>query len=197
MKEHISAQPGSFECRLAAILPKLRSKTFLNSTGLAGEIRFYIFDYPPAQELVMRAHINDIESDLNSSEFVYTSFNLFKQICDLLESRGLLEKAFKLQEEQGDEALLKAIKGPLAPHRVATFLVNNLMPNSQFLLIHGIGSAWPMIKGPGLLNALQSKVGGMPVVMFYPGEFKNGKLKLFSDDNIESDDYYRAFRLVD
>ena len=44
----------------------------------------------------------------------------------------------------------------------------------------GLGSAWPIIRGHGLLNALHAKVGSVPTVLFYPGEWDGLTLKAFS-----------------
>jgi hypothetical protein len=57
-----------------------------------------------------------------------------------------------------------------------------------------LGSAWPIIRGHGLLNALHAKVGSVPTVLFYPGEYDGTALKPFG--RIESNNYYRAFKLV-
>ena len=43
--------------RLNRILPKLTSDEFLSGSGLGNEIGFYIFDYPPEDELSVREHI--------------------------------------------------------------------------------------------------------------------------------------------
>ena len=43
--------------RLNKILPKITSKDFLKGKGLGNEIAFYIFDYPPENELKIREHI--------------------------------------------------------------------------------------------------------------------------------------------
>ena len=43
--------------RLNEVLPKVTSKEFLSSKGLGNELAFYIFDYPPEEELRIREHI--------------------------------------------------------------------------------------------------------------------------------------------
>ncbi len=53
---------------------------------------------------------------------------------------------------------------------------------------------WPIVRGHGLLNALHAKVGEVPTVMFYPGEYDGAALKPFG--RIESNNYYRAFKLA-
>ncbi|MGD1214962.1 MAG: hypothetical protein ABR861_08240 [Terriglobales bacterium] len=43
--------------RLNKILPRVVSNDFLKGTGIGNEIAFYIFDYPPEDELRVREHI--------------------------------------------------------------------------------------------------------------------------------------------
>ena len=125
---------------------------------------------------------------------------MFEAIIELLDSRKLTERAFKVQKERGDDALFNALKGPLEQNRVADFIASKINFGSceknktEFILLHGLGSAWPIIRGHGLLNALHAKVGNVPTVLFYPGEYDGTALKPFG--RIESNNYYRAFKLV-
>jgi hypothetical protein len=43
--------------RLNAILPKITSQDFLSGHGIGNEIPFYVFDYPPEDELRIREHV--------------------------------------------------------------------------------------------------------------------------------------------
>ena len=155
-------QQKSLSSRLDKILPKIESEDFLKNQGLGNEIGFYVFDYPPESELEVREHINFMTDKLVKRGRNFASINLFEAIIELLDSRNLTERAFKVQKE--------------------------------FILIHGLGSAWPIIRGHGLLNALHAKVGNIPTVLFYPGEYDGTALKPFG--RIESNNYYRAFKLV-
>ena len=181
--------------RLDQILPKIESAEFLENKGLGNEIGFYIFDYPADAELEVREHIDFITSKLENRGREFASINLFEVIIEILDSRNLTERAFKLQQERGDDALFNALKGPLEQNRVAEFIVDKAnLEQSEFILLHGLGSAWPIIRGHGLLNALHAKVGSVPTVLFYPGEYDGARLKHFG--TIASNNYYRAFKLV-
>ena len=120
---------------------------------------------------------------------------LQKNVLLVLKSRNLLERAFTMQQQKGDEALFNALKGPLEQNRFAEFIVKQAnIHECDFIMLYGLGSAWPIIRGHGLLNALHAKVGNVPTVMFYPGEYDGASLKPFS--RIASNNYYRAFKLV-
>ena len=193
--------------RLDQVLEKLESPEFLTNKELGGEIGFYIFDYAAEHELVVREHLTFITKKLNDRGKSFASINLFEMLIELLKSRKLLDRTFKMQFEKGDDALFKALKGPLEQNRFAEFIVKqanlklagsddseNEGKKCDFIILHGLGSVWPIVRGHGLLNALHAKVGNIPTVMFYPGEYDGASLKPFGQ--IESNNYYRAFKLV-
>lgn len=185
--------------RLDQVQDKLESKEFLTNKELGGEIGFYIFDYAPEHELVVREHLTHLTKKLVSRGELtggrFANINLFEMVIELLKSRKLLDRAYKMQCEKGDNALFKALKGPLEQNRFAQFIVDKAnVKGCDFIMLHGLGSVWPIVRGHGLLNALHAKVGNVPTVMFYPGEYDGAALKPFGQ--IESNNYYRAFKLV-
>ncbi|EPN7233854.1 DUF1788 domain-containing protein [Vibrio vulnificus] len=185
--------------RLEKVQDRLESDEFLTNKELGGEIGFYIFDYPAEHEIIVREHIDFLTKKLASRSEItgkrFSSINLYEMVVELLKSRKLLDRAYKMQFEKGDDALFKALKGPLEQNRFAEFIVKQAnVLECDFIILHGLGSVWPIIRGHGLLNALHAKVGNVPTVMFYPGEYDGATLKPFG--RIESNNYYRAFKLV-
>ncbi|PKG98978.1 DUF1788 domain-containing protein [Paraglaciecola sp. MB-3u-78] len=181
--------------RLDQIMPKIESPDFLKNQGLGNEIGFYVFDYPAESELEVREHLTFMTDKMKKRGKTFADINLFEIVIEILDSRKLTERAFKVQKERGDDALFNALKGPLEQNRVAEFIAKKAnLENSEFILVHGLGSAWPIIRGHGLLNALHAKVGSVPTVLFYPGEYDGLTLKPFGE--IDSNNYYRAFKLV-
>jgi hypothetical protein len=73
------------------------------------------------------------------------------------------------------------------------FKANN-QSNLDFLLLSGLGNAWPLVRGHELLSALQGVMGNTPLILFYPGSYSGRDLHPFG--MIESRNYYRAFKLV-
>lgn len=185
--------------RLEKVKDRLESDEFLTNKELGGEIGFYIFDYPAEHEIIVREHIDFLTKKLASRSEIkgkrFACINLYEMVVELLKSRNLLDRAYKMQFEKGDDALFKALKGPLEQNRFAEFIVKQAnVLECDFIILHGLGSVWPIIRGHGLLNALHAKVGNVPTVMFYPGEYDGATLKPFG--RIESNNYYRAFKLV-
>lgn len=183
--------------RLNQIADRLQDEDVLSGAGLGNEIGFYIFDYPPEDELEVRQHVQFVTDLLakKRADLKIAHINLFELIIGVLKERNLLDRALKLQREKGDAELYKALKGPLHEEKIAKALIDAADPQSHaMVLLSGIGSAWPLIRSHTLLSALHPLMGGKPLVVFYPGSYDGQGLRLF--DRLSDRNYYRAFRLV-
>jgi hypothetical protein len=184
--------------RLNKILPRLESSEFLESFGQGGDIDFYIFDYPPEEEIAVRDHIKVILEHLAKKrpDLRVHHVNLFELIVAYLKERNLLDRAFELQQKKGDEALKKALAAPLNETKVAqTFVAKAKPEEADMVIMTGVGNAWPLLRSHTLLSNLHALMGMTPLVMFYPGVYDGQGLSLFG--RLEDRNYYRAFRLVD
>lgn len=76
--------------RLNKILPRVVSNDFLKGTGIGNEIAFYIFDYPPEDELRVREHIHFLLEHIPTQKLGMRvkHINLFNFVLDYLKSRG-------------------------------------------------------------------------------------------------------------
>ncbi|MBI3301485.1 MAG: DUF1788 domain-containing protein [Deltaproteobacteria bacterium] len=183
--------------RLNQILPKVISDEFLRGSGIGNEIAFYIFDYPPEEELRVREHIRFLLDHIPKQRpgLQVTHINLFDFVLDYLKNRNLLDKALKMQQEKGDEALKKALAGPLHENKLAAVFAEVTQPDRHDLvLLSGVGSVWPLLRSHTLLNNLHPIMGRTPLVMFYPGRYDGQSLRLFG--KLKNNNYYRAFKLV-
>lgn len=188
---------ATFEDRLNQILPKITSDDFLSGRGLGNEIAFFIFDYPPEEELRMRQHIKFLLNHIpmHKPKLKLAHVNLFDFLVEYLESEGVLADSLEKQRNAGNAALQEALKGLLEEKTVANRFGEIVKPNDQdLILVSGVGSVFPLIRSHTLLNNLHPIVEQTPLVMFYPGTYDEKSLRLF--DRIKSDNYYRAFRLI-
>lgn len=186
-----------FTDRLNKIIERLESKELLENQGLGNEIGFYIFDYPAEQELRVRDHIKFIIEHLGKKrpELRIKHINLFELIVSYLKKRNLLESALKLQREKGEEALRKALAGPLHEEKIAKAFMEEVQPAAyDIILLTGIGNAWPLLRSHTLINNLHPLIQRTPLVVFYPGVYNGQELSLFG--RLGDNNYYRAFRLV-
>ncbi len=183
--------------RLNQIPERILSEKFLQGQGLGNEIGFWIFDYQPESELEVREYLVLLQGMLEKkhSHLKVVNINLLQSLVDYLGDRNFVEKAVQMQKEKGDEALLKALKGPLHMDKFAPYLVESSNANEQdIIFISGVGSVWPLLRAHNLLNSLHSLLGHKPVVLFYPGHYTGQTMSLFG--KIPSNNYYRAFKLV-
>jgi hypothetical protein len=180
--------------RLNQINRTLESKDFLASAGLGNELAFYIFDYPPEEELEVRRFVELSLEYLSRRNIKVAHINLFQLVIQYLQKRKLLDSALLTQKKKGDAELLKALRGPMNEERLAQTFVETANPtNCQLVMLTGVGSAWPVVRTHTLLNALHPHMGGKPLVVFYPGKYDGQYLSLFG--RLERR-YYRAFRLI-
>ena len=183
--------------RLNKILPRVISDAFLSGSGLGNEIAFYIFDYPPEDELRVRDYLRTLLDHIPKQKhgLRVKHIDLFDFAMDYLKRRTLLDKAIQMQREKGDQALKRALAGPLHESKLSNVFAEVAKPDQHDLVIvSGVGSVWPLLRSHTLLNNLQRVMGKTPLIMFYPGRYDGQSLRLFG--KIKSNHYYRAFKLV-
>ena len=183
--------------RLNEILPKITSDDFLSGKGLGNEIAFYIFDYPPEEELRVRDHVRFLLEHIpkQKPDLRVAHVNLFDLIIDHLKERNLLDRSFQMQRQKGDPALEKALRSPLKAEKLAQIFVDSVQPAEHDVALDtGVGSVWPLVRTHSLLSNLHPVMKDTPLVMFYPGRYDGQSLRLFG--RIKTDHYYRAFKLV-
>jgi hypothetical protein len=186
--------------RLDAIIPKITDKAFIESKGLGNEIGYYIFDYEPQYELLVREHIEFIKQKVNdgNSNINVKEFDLYEIMLEILEEKNYLQKNIEMEEKKGSECVFKATKKTLRltlkNDMIVEYIVNRVEQN-DIVFITGVGKAWPIIRSHTVLNNLHKAIDQVPVVMFFPGEYDGLELVLLNE--VKDDNYYRAFQLID
>jgi len=186
----------SLKSRLNQIMDRIQSPELLNNSGLGNEIGFYIFDYPPEEELTVREHVQFIMDTLakKKPDLKIVHINLFHLLIDYLKTRNLYDRALDIEKTKGEEALQKALKGPLHEEKIAKAFVEAAQPEKcNVVMMTGVGNAWPLFRSHTLLTNLHPLMAGTPLVIFYPGVYDGQTLSLFGR---LPNNYYRAFRLV-
>ncbi len=183
--------------RLNKILPRVIADDFLSGRGIGNEIAFYIFDYPPEQEVRVREQLRILLEHIPKQKpnLRVHHINLFDFVLDYLKGRNLLDRAIQKQKKDGDEALKSALIAPLHETKLASVFAEVVRPEQQDLvLMSGVGTVWPLLRSHVLLNNLHPIMGQTPLVMFYPGRYDGQSLRLFG--KLKNKNYYRAFKLV-
>ena len=185
--------------RLDEILPIISAPHFRENKGLGNEVGFYIFDYSPKDEMIVRERIPFIKSKAQSSYNInIVEIDLYEAIIEILQSKGYLKKNFEMEEKKGSEFVINATKKALRLTLSNDLLVKYIVEKSEgcdIVFLTGVGKAWPLVRSHTILNNLHKEIEDMPLVMFFPGSYDGGTLMLFEE--FKDDNYYRAFPLVD
>jgi hypothetical protein len=190
----------SLSDRFVDLEDRMISISSLTRYGTANDLKFYIFDYNPKDELLIRKETKKLKS--RNPDIL--EFDLYEMMLDIINEEGYLEDIQRMESDYEKDLLLREVFQPLlsVEENANNFLdkfKNGVEDDGQsIILITGVGKAFPIIRSHTILNHLQSIFRRNPVVMMYPGryEIKNTMtLKLF--ERLDDDNYYRAFPLVE
>lgn len=183
------------EERLELFKEKIKTTDFLDCKGLGNEIPYWIFDYEPEKELLVRDTIEKMISSFESKHSIkIVEINLYNLCLKILNQKLTDEKIIQFEKKKGSDALLENIRLILNQEATKKEITEILKVDYNLIFLTGVGNAWPMTRAHSVLNNLHSVTGKKPLVMFYPGKFSGLDLSLFGE--FKSKNYYRAFRLM-
>ena len=190
----------SLNDRFVDLEDRMISVVSLTRYGTANDLKFYIFDYAPKDELIIRKEVKKLKS--RNPDIV--EFDLYEMMLDIIEEEGYLEDIHRMEVDYEKDLLLREVFQPLLSVEeddnsfLQKFKTGVPDDGKSIVLITGVGKAFPIIRSHTILNNLQSIFRCNPVVMMSPGryEIKNAMtLRLF--ERLDDDNYYRAFPLVE
>ena len=191
----------SIDKKLNMIEDKISEKAFRENKGLGNEVGYYVFDYNPKYEILVRNHIKYLTEKINSSNrgFKIIEFDLFKLVIDILEEEGYLEAFYELEQENGYFEMADSLVETLGLDEtndlnliISKILQEDLKDSVIFLT--GIGKCHTILESHNILNNLHQVLDDVPVILFYPGEYSGQDLCLFN--TLKKHNYYRAFHLI-
>ncbi|MBX3104728.1 MAG: DUF1788 domain-containing protein [Cryobacterium sp.] len=181
----------------------LSSRRFLEMEGLGNEVPFFIYPFEPEDSLAVAAAKKRIKNKLeNDYGVTVLEINLYDLTVEMLHERGVWDRLLKLEVEQGKDALLNPLQNMLDPGLKLIPAIKQRLDAAPYdiLFITGIGEVFPYIRSHNVLSNLQSVVSDKPMLMFFPGDYKQSEtfgsaLVLFG--RLKDDNYYRAFDIRD
>jgi len=185
--------------RLEELRSQLSSVQNLNKNKTAGDMKFYIFDYDPKEEMRVREVTQ--KAIKSNPEIIY--FDLYEMMLEIIKENGYFDTIKQMEKDYDKSLLLQEVFQPmLALEQTGNEILNRFSSRvhddgTHIILIAGVGKSYPVIRSHTILNNLQSIFKRNPVVMMYPGTFsaRKGHLKLFN--RLDDDNYYRAFPIID
>lgn len=181
---------------LDKILPRIRSKGFMENQGLGNELGFYIFDYQPNEELMVRQKVSFILKELSvaGSEINPVEIDLYKVMLDILKKRNVFDKAMDMEAKKGSKELYKAL-APMLKAENFVKVIGEMAEGHNLIFITGVGKIWPLQRSHTILNNLHHILDKVPVILFFPGKWDKTTLRLFGE--FRDKNYYRAFALIE
>lgn len=181
--------------RLEQIKNELNSENFVKGKGLGNEISYYVFEYDPKEELMVREYIKYIIKEFNKINYnrKIIEFDLYKMLIGFLKQEGDFQQIIDLEDREGKSYILEAIS-TFVNSDVYCEIIQEMSEGFDIIFLTGIGKVYPFMRSHNILNNLQQYLKKKPVVMFYPGEYSGQDLKLFK--KFKDENYYRAFPLV-
>lgn len=172
----------------------------LTRYGTANDLRFYIFDYAPADELLVRKETKKLK-DRNPA---IVEFDLYEMMLQIIDDEGYMEDVLRMEKDYDKDLLLREVFQPLLSVEEAEnafldkFKDDIADDGNSIVLITGVGKAFPVVRSHTILNNLQSIFRRNPVVMMYPGRYEiKEKMTMRLFERLDDDNYYRAFPLVE
>ena len=188
-----------FQEKLDKIWERITDEDFLANRGVGGEVRYYVFDYEPCDELIVREKVKSLikQNNPDNDGFQIVEYDLYKLVLEILKQKGYLDKCIKFEETKGMDYVYTAISRMLRVTNDDNLIVNKIFnetPDNAVVFLTGVGKVFPLVRAHNVLNNLHQVLDTVPVVMFYPGKWNGQTLSLFG--TVNDGNYYRAFPLI-
>lgn len=186
--------------RLNRALEKIREPGFRTDNGKAKEVNYWVFDYEPQDELVVRQWVEYVKEQnrKGTDDFQLVVYDLYDMIVDYLAGKGYLKKCDEFEKINGFEQITKAITAAMRINDNSRSLIvkhiRENTPDNAIVFLTGIGKCFPFLRSHKVLNNLHQEYFSVPVILFFPGTYDGQSLTLFNE--IFDNNYYRAFQLV-
>ena len=173
----------------------LSSPRFLNKEGLGGELPFFIHSFPVAKQREIDNHIPALVKRLQKEGIAVSEINLYQLCMDILRRENLFDTIIEREKQLPKLRLMRVLSPPLNIDNAVIPEIHRRLAEmpTQIVFLTGIGAVFPILRSHTILNNMQTLVGDLPVVMFFPGTYNNRSLTLF--DSLKDENYYRAHNL--
>lgn len=179
---------------------KIAQPSFQQNHGLSNEVGYYIFDYDPKDELIVRDNVAAIAatSTVATIGADVKIFDLFDMMMEIVDQFGYREGFEDIESEDGMASVVTQMNNILDMDTEHNLIVEHIREkvaddSATIIFLVGVGKVFPLLRSHKILNTMNQVIDKFPVVMFYPGRYDGVHLKMFGE--LEDDNYYRAFGL--
>lgn len=190
----------TIEERLDILEEKIRTESFRRNTGLGNEVGYYVFDYEPDHELIVRERVRELKQKDTLLKYGYELivYDLYELMIQLLKDESVFDDILLLEEEEGTQYVFDAVSDVLKFDEQDSLLIHYITentPQDSVVFLTGIGKCFPILRSHKILNNLHQVMDHCPVVLFFPGRYNGNSLNIFNE--VKDDNYYRAFPVVE
>nr|WP_245527569.1 BREX protein BrxB domain-containing protein [Methanosalsum zhilinae] len=108
----------TIEQRLDLLEETIRSEEFLQGKGLGNEVPFWIFDYPPEKELLMRSRIPKLKENLKMKSINILEIDLYELCLEIVTVKIPIERIIQFESNKGSDKLLEKLRLMLKPANI-------------------------------------------------------------------------------
>ena len=182
------------------LLSVMTNPMFLNGEAAGAETPFYICPYAIEEQAILDDSISHLVRRLADANVMPLVIDVFALMVDCLKANDDLDWTYEHEGEQSFADLRDDLQSVLEDEIVPAIAKKLADSSAQVLLLTNIGACYPVLRAHKLLNNLPSVVKRLPLVLFFPGEYRQSpgsgaSLELFG--RLTGDGYYRAFNILE
>lgn len=182
------------------LLAVMTNPKFLSGEVAGAETPFYICPYDIREQAEMDGAIGNLVHKLGEANVRPLVIDVFALMVERLKANDDLDWTYEHEGTQSFADLRDDLQGVLEDEIVPALAEKLAATSAQLILLTNIGACYPVLRAHKLLNNLPSVVKRMPLVLFFPGEYRQmpgtgASLELFG--RLKGDGYYRAFNILE
>lgn len=176
----------------------LSSEDFLSRKGVSTEVPFFICHYDATEQVQSDGVARLLVEKLNTQGVKTLHVDLYKVMIDKMRENDDLDWTLENESTVDHENLLTDMRAQLNVKSEIAPRVEEMIKadGCRLVIVTGIGACYPIFEAHELLTNLSEIVAGVPLVLFFPGDYvqtpgSGASLHLFG--RVEGRGYYRAF----
>lgn len=184
---------GNIDERLDRVRDLLKDPDFLEGNGLSNEVNIRMFCYEAKDEMRVRHFVQQILTD-QTLPCRLKENNLYEIFLECCEDKRILSRMAEQEKKRGKDQLQSMIEKSITVQVFVNKICADTPEKGDVILLTGVGDVFPFMRVHMLLEALQPRVGSVPILVMYPGTFDGRHVKLFN--RLKANPYYRAFNVI-
>lgn len=187
-------KPRLLSERLKELGERFSTDGFLHGNAISNEDNIWVFAYDAQSEMQVQCFIEMLMKQPIGGKIFFC--NLYERFLKICEREDIIDGILDEEQTSGDKLLLETLNQSIPTTTLADDIGKAFHKSkAEYLLIYGVGDAFPFARVHSLLNALPVGISQQKsIVVFYPGYYNGHELRLFN--RLTRNGYYRAFSIL-